>query len=189
MPAIAPASFRRFRAAAALALVVWIAAAPATVSAATPDDRDGPGGRSADGGSVSLARDWLWPLHAFRLERPFVAPPHEYGPGHRGVDLAVLGDDGVYAPAAGAVAFSGQVAGRGILTIDHGDGLVSTLEPVESTLVAGTPVIAGAAVGHVSVGGHTAPGALHFRVRLDGQYINPLVLLGDVPRAVLLPCC
>ncbi|WP_349427337.1 M23 family metallopeptidase [Microbacterium sp. LWS13-1.2] len=189
MRTIAPAPLPRFRAAAALALVVWIAAVPVTASASNPDDPDGPAGRSADGGSVALARDWLWPVDAFRLERPFVAPPHEYGPGHRGIDLAVLGEDGVSAPAAGAVAFSGQVAGRGVLTIDHGDGLVSTLEPVESTLVAGAPVAAGAAVGRVSAGGHTAPGALHLGVRLDGRYINPLVLLGGVPRAVLLPCC
>lgn len=189
MRAIAPTLSLRLRAAAALALVVCIAAAPGAAPAATRDDGDDPGGRSADAGSATLARDWLWPVDAFRLERPFVAPPHEYGPGHRGIDLAVLGDDVVHAPAGGAVAFSGSVAGRGILTIDHGGGLVSTLEPVESTVVAGTPVIAGAAVGHLSVGGHTAPGALHVGVRLDGRYINPLVLLGGVPRAVLLPCC
>ena len=44
-------------------------------------------------------------------------------------------------------------------------------------------------VGVVALGGHTAAGALHFGVRLDGEYINPLLLLGGVPRAVLLPCC
>ncbi|MDQ7877583.1 M23 family metallopeptidase [Microbacterium sp. QXD-8] len=189
MRVIPPTSFRRFRAVTALALVVWIAAAPVTASAATPDEGDPPAGGGADAGSVSLARDWLWPVKPFRLERPFVAPAHDYGPGHRGIDLAAIGEDVVHAPAPGAVAFSGQVAGRGILTIDHGEGLVSTLEPVESDLVAGTPVAAGAAVGRVSVGGHTTPGVLHLGVRLDGRYINPLVLLGGVPRAVLLPCC
>ena len=146
-------------------------------------------GPVADGATVSLARDWRWPVHPFRLVRPFVAPPHVYGPGHRGVDLLPVGEDVVLAPAAGAVAFSGQVAGRGVITVDHGDGLVSTLEPIDSPLRAGTPVDRGAALGTVSAGGHAEAGTVHFGVRLDGVYINPFVLLGGVPRAVLLPCC
>jgi murein DD-endopeptidase MepM/ murein hydrolase activator NlpD len=128
-------------------------------------------------------------VHPFRLIHPFVAPPHEYGPGHRGVDLLPVEDDDVRAPAGGVVAFSGQVAGRGVITVDHGDGLVSTLEPVDSPLSAGTPVDAGTTLGTVSAGGHAEAGTVHFGVRLDGVYINPLVLLGGVPRAVLLPCC
>jgi murein DD-endopeptidase MepM/ murein hydrolase activator NlpD len=143
----------------------------------------------ADGGAALLEREWRWPLHPFRIERAFVAPAHAYGPGHRGVDLAPLGDASVRTPAAGVIAFSGQVAGRLLVTIDHGDGLVSTLEPVESSLVAGTPVARGDEVGRITAGGHAQPGSLHFGVRLHGEYINPLVLLGGVPRAVLLPCC
>jgi len=139
--------------------------------------------------AVPRGSDWVWPAHPFRLERPFVAPPHAYGPGHRGVDLRPLDGDEVVAPAPGVVAFSGAVAGRGILTIDHGDGLVTTLEPIDSGLTAGTPVAGGDPVGVVSLGGHADPGVLHFGVRLDGEYINPLLLLGGVPRAVLLPCC
>lgn len=142
-----------------------------------------------DVGSVSREGDWHWPVHPFRVERAFVAPPHEYGPGHRGIDLAPLGDDAIHAPAAGVVAFSGQVAGRGILTIDHGDGLVSTLEPVESVLAPGVAVAPDAPVGRLSTGGHAAPGVLHFGVRLHGEYVNPMSLLGGVPRAILLPCC
>lgn len=133
--------------------------------------------------------DWVWPLEAFRIERPFQAPAHRYGPGHRGVDLRGDPAADVRAPAAGTIAFSGAVAGRGVLTIDHGGGLVTTLEPVASELEAGVSVVRGERVATLSVGGDTAPGALHFGVRLDGDYINPLLLLGEVPRAVLLPCC
>jgi murein DD-endopeptidase MepM/ murein hydrolase activator NlpD len=154
-----------------------------------------PGGAIADAGtpsaapSASHADRWDWPVHPFRVERPFVAPPHRYGPGHRGIDLRPLGGGDVRSPASGVIAFSGQVAGRGVVTIDHGDGLVTTLEPLEPELAPGTPVERGAVVGALSTGGHTEPGVLHFGVRLDGEYINPLVLLGGVPRAVLLPCC
>jgi murein DD-endopeptidase MepM/ murein hydrolase activator NlpD len=132
---------------------------------------------------------WEWPAAPFRLARPFIAPPHEYGPGHRGIDLDLLGGVAVLAPADGVVAFSGSVAGRGILTIDHGDGLVTTLEPVESVLAAGVAVRRSQEVATLAVGGHSAPGTLHFGVRLHGAYINPMLLLGGVPRAVLLPCC
>lgn len=134
-------------------------------------------------------RGWIWPLDAFRLSRPYAQPAHRYGAGHRGIDLAPRSERHVRAPADGVVAFSGRVADRGVLTIDHGDGLVTTLEPVASELVPGDPVGRGDAVGAVTTGGHAAAGTLHFGVRLEGEYINPLLLLGGVPRAVLLPCC
>ena len=144
---------------------------------------------SAPTAAAPRGAGWVWPARPFRLERPFVAPPHEYGSGHRGLDLRPLAGDVLVAPAAGIVAFSGPVAGRGILTIDHGDGFVTTLEPIDSELTAGTPVGRGEPVGSVALGGHTDPGAVHFGVRRDGEYVNPLLLLGGVPRAVLLPCC
>ncbi|WP_240658861.1 murein hydrolase activator EnvC family protein [Microbacterium sp. CPCC 204701] len=149
----------------------------------------------ASGATVSperpdlAAAGWAWPVREFRIDRAFVAPAHDYGPGHRGIDVRPVASPEVRAPAAGIVAFSGQVAGRGILTIDHGGGLVTTLEPIASELVAGAGVERGAAVGTVALGGHTDPGVLHFGVRLEGEYINPMLLLGGVPRAVLLPCC
>jgi murein DD-endopeptidase MepM/ murein hydrolase activator NlpD len=168
-----------------VALVVMILVAPLPAHAALP--------RAPD---VFVApptdleeRDWVWPVSPFRLERGFAAPAHRYGPGHRGVDVRPLEGENVRAPASGTVAFSGMVAGRGILTIDHGDGLVTTLEPIDSPLEAGDPVQQGAPVGVIALGGHTAPSALHFGVRYLGEYINPMLLLGEVPRAVLLPCC
>ena len=128
-------------------------------------------------------------MSPFRVERPFEAPAHRYGPGHRGIDVRPLGTSDVRAPESGTIAFSGQVAGRGIVTIDHGDGYVTTLEPVESELAAGSSVRKGAPVGTLAAGGHASAGTLHFGVRLHGEYINPLLLLGGVPRAILLPCC
>jgi len=177
---------RRHRAA-AFALCLLAVVSPAAIAHA--DGGDPPPPSSAGGGTVSLARDWRWPVHPFQMRRAFVAPAHDYGPGHRGIDLLPSGDATVRAPAAGVVAFSGQVAGRGVMTLDHGAGLVSTLEPIDSALAPGTPVETASPLGTVSVGGHAEPGAVHFGVRLDGAYINPLLLLGGVPRAVLLPCC
>ncbi len=137
---------------------------------------------------ISTSPVWLWPVTAPQLVQEFIRPPHPYGPGHRGVD--VVGADGeVRAPAAGVIAFSGMVAGRAVVTIDHGGGLVTTLEPVRSDHGVGAPVRRGEAVGTLATGGHTTPGAVHLGVRRDGEYINPMLLLDGVPRAVLLPCC
>ncbi|MCX6502298.1 MAG: M23 family metallopeptidase [Microbacterium sp.] len=143
-------------------------------------------GSVADGG-VAAPR-WAWPVPAARVVAPYVQPPHPYGAGHRGID--VRGDGVVVtAPADGVVAFAGRVVDRGVVTIDHGDGWVSSFEPVSSALTPGTAVVRGQEIGRISVGGHAPAGALHLGARHDGAYVNPLLLLGGVPRAVLLPCC
>lgn len=179
---------RRPPAAAAVLAAILAAAVPGAASAAAAPH---PADVAATASRADLASlGWVWPLEQFALARPFVAPAHEYGAGHRGIDLRPAADGGaVRAPADGVVAFSGAVAGRGILTIDHGEGLVTTLEPVRSPLVAGTAVTRGQNVATIALGGHADPGSLHFGVRRDGDYINPLLLYGGVPRAVLLPCC
>lgn len=139
---------------------------------------------------IETPEPWRWPVSGgVRIVAPFVAPAHAYGPGHRGVDVASAVGADALAPAAGVVAFSGTVVDRPLLTIDHGGGLVSTLEPVETDLSPGDAVARGQVVGRVAAGGHAAPGSLHIGVRLHGEYVNPLLLLGGVPRAVLLPCC
>lgn len=133
---------------------------------------------------------WEWPVAGPRVVvEPFRAPAHEYGAGHRGIDIAAAAGTVVTAPADGVVAFRGSVADRPLITIDHGSGLVSTFEPLTSPLSPGDAVAAGDEVGVVDHGGHTPPGAVHLGVRLDGDYINPMLLFGEVPRAVLLPCC
>lgn len=146
-----------------------------------------PAGAAAD--AALSGRGWIWPVSAFRVVAPYVQPAHRYGPGHRGIDLEAVGSVVVVAPADGVIAFAGTVADRPLVTVDHGEGLVTTLEPVTSSLAPGAEVRRGEPVGELGLGGHTAPGALHFGVRLNGEYVNPLLLLGGIPRAVLLPCC
>lgn len=133
---------------------------------------------------------WSWPLSGARaLVSAYRAPAHEYGAGHRGVDLGAAVGAVVVAPADGVVAFRGTVVDRPLLTVAHADGLVTTFEPLRSALLPGDAVSAGQEIGYVDAGGHSPPGALHLGVRLDGAYINPMLLFDDVPRALLLPCC
>lgn len=173
----------------ALVLVLLVALASGSGSPSA-SARVAPVGRTDVPSAVEDARGaWQWPVSPPRIARAFVAPAHEYGPGHRGIDLEAGLDAPVRAPQSGTVAFAGSVAGRGIVTIDHGDGLVTTLEPVTAVVAIGDAVRAGDVVASVALGGHATPGTLHFGVREDGEYINPALLFGAVPRAVLLPCC
>src|SRR5690606_28803595 len=111
------------------------------------------------------------------------------GPGHRGLDVTAPVGTTVRAPADGVVAFRGVVVDRPLITIEHGSAIVTTFEPVASTLDPGLVVTAGSEIGTVATGGHTATGEMHVGVRWMGVYINPQLMFGDVPRAILLPCC
>lgn len=133
---------------------------------------------------------WHWPVEGRRLVMiPFRAPAHDYGPGHRGMDVAAGPGSVVRAPAAGVIAFRGTIVDRPLITIDHGDGYITTLEPVRSELSPGDAVAGGDPVGVVDTGGHAPRGTVHVGVRLDGRYVNPRGLFGGPPRAILLPCC
>lgn len=91
------------------------------------------------------------------------------------------------APAAGTIRFVGVVVDRPVLTLDHGDGVLSSYEPVASTLTVGESVAPGQAVGRVATGGHCAGACLHVGVRVDGVYVSPLLYLDRVPPSILLP--
>ncbi|HWT33933.1 MAG TPA: M23 family metallopeptidase [Microbacterium sp.] len=175
--------------ASAVVLMLLVCLAPTAAAA-----RDLPSGTqsAAAGPAADDTPDtprWTWPTSSHRVTSAYVAPAHRYGPGHRGIDLSASPGAVVRAPADGVVAFVGTVAGRPLVTIDHGGGLVSTLEPVASDATPGDVVRKADPVGSVSVGGHVVAGSVHFGVRRDGEYLNPMLLLGGIRRAVLLPCC
>ncbi|MTE23685.1 murein hydrolase activator EnvC [Microbacterium sp. ZXX196] len=164
-------------------LAIAFALSPAPPVGAAPGDASAVGDASPTADAVA----WAWPGGLRVVVRAYEPPAHAYGPGHRGVDLGAGGV--IVAPADGVVAFSGSVAGRPLVTIDHGGGLVSTLEPVAGAPPAGTAVARGQEIGELAEGGHARAGTVHLGARLDGAYINPLALLGAAERPVLLPCC
>jgi len=119
-----------------------------------------------------------WPLTGTpALLRGFEPPRTRYGPGHRGVDLATEAGDPVLASRAGTVAFAGTVAGRGVVSIDHGS-LRTTYEPVESQVVVGQRVSTGQPIGRVGAGGHCGTRCLHWGLRQGAAYLDPLSLAG-----------
>lgn len=138
--------------------------------------------------ALAVAALWSWPTAApHPIARPFLAPATPYASGHRGIDVRAAAGDEVHAPADGIVHFAGVVVDRPVLSIDQGGGVLSSFEPVVTSLQEGDVVRRGQVIGEL-LPGHCASGAcLHFGVRIHGEYVSPLLFLGGQPRAVLLP--
>jgi murein DD-endopeptidase MepM/ murein hydrolase activator NlpD len=120
--------------------------------------------------------------------RPFDPPDKPWLSGHRGVDLGSASDGGpVTAPESGTVSFVGVVVDRPVITIDHGNGLRSSFEPVRSTLKNGASVAKGAVVGTLLAGHCGTSPCVHWGVRRGAEYLNPLSFILDLRPSVLLP--
>jgi len=134
----------------------------------------------------AAAEDWFWPVDPpRRVLRAFIGPPEPWQPGHRGIDV-LAASDALVAPADGVVRFAGRVVDRGVLSIDHGGGVISSYEPVEALVAEGEAVSRGQILARIG-DGHCASRCVHVGVRVDGAYRNPLLLLGGWQRPVLLP--
>jgi murein DD-endopeptidase MepM/ murein hydrolase activator NlpD len=121
-----------------------------------------------------------WPLAPTpRVSRPFQPPSQPYGPGHRGVDLVGTPGQPVLAAGAGVVVYAGPLADRGVVSIDHADGLRTSYEPVRATVRPGQLVRRGEPVGTLEPGhlGCRSVACLHWGLRRDGQYLDPLLLV------------
>ncbi|WP_411375991.1 M23 family metallopeptidase [Arthrobacter sp. MPF02] len=132
---------------------------------------------------------WRWPVAPRPpVLRAFDPPPKPWLSGHRGVDLGTASDGAhVTSPAAGTVSFLGVVVDRPVITIDHGNGLRSSFEPVRSTLAAGSMVTEGQVIGTTLAGHCGTPSCVHWGVRRGEEYVNPLQFVMDLRPSVLLP--
>ncbi len=175
-----PVAFPVARRLRAVALLAPLSLAP--LALATPVAAPAASGPAA-------GSSWSWPLEPRpALLAPFDAPAGPFAPGHRGADLAAVVDQPVLAAGPGVVAFAGQVAGRGVVSVQHPDGHRTTYEPVAPSAPAGRGVDVGEVLGSVTAGpGHCLPRTcLHWGLLLDGRYLDPLSLVsGDEVR--LLP--
>ena len=144
---------------------------------------------AAPGDFPATVAVWTAPLAGPpSVGRPFEAPPHPYGPGHRGADLVGSPGAPVLAAGDGVVAFAGMVAGRPVVSIDHADGLRTTYEPVDPSVGAGQAVARGSPIGSLVAGhaGCAAEACLHWGLRRGETYLDPMALLRP-PRIRLLP--
>lgn len=169
--------------------VVLIGASNSPSAAASSETRASTAAEAAPG-------RWLWPVEGpRRIVGAYVAPATPYAVGHRGIDLAAPADGVVRAPADGIVHYVGVVVDRAVVSIRHADGVISSMEPVDSALAAGEAVRRGQTIGTVAAmdarsawsGTHCRSPCIHLGVRVHGEYVSPLNYLGGIPRSVLLP--
>lgn len=149
-------------------------AAAQPVDGALPEAAQPAAAQRADGA-------WVWPVRG-PVINAFEPPETPFGSGHRGIDIAVAVATIVVAPEPGVVAFSGKVGGQLFVTLDHGGGLTSTYSWLSETLVRrGDLVPRGASIAR-SGRGHAGTDVphLHFGVRLDGAYLDPMDFLAPI---------
>jgi murein DD-endopeptidase MepM/ murein hydrolase activator NlpD len=119
-----------------------------------------------------------WPVRG-PVIRSYEAPFSQYSSGHRGIDIAVAYGSPVRAASDGSVYFAGSVAGSLYVTLDHGGGLRTTYSWLSEVVVKkGDTVAVGDIIGY-SGWGHPGvdPPHLHFGVKQDGEYVDPLPML------------
>jgi murein DD-endopeptidase MepM/ murein hydrolase activator NlpD len=137
---------------------------------------------------ASAAGTWVWPVIG-PVIRGFDPPDDPYGAGHRGIDIAVPFGTPVLAAETGVVTFAGKVGGQLFVTVDHGGGLVSSSSWVSALFVRKNDVVARGQAIALSGSGHPntlEPPHLHFGVRLNGQYVDPMAYLSPLTVAGLI---
>ncbi|MEV6159222.1 M23 family metallopeptidase [Nonomuraea sp. NPDC052129] len=123
---------------------------------------------------------WRWPLDGHpRVLRQFAPPPEPWLSGHRGIDLGAPPSTPVVAAGPGIVRFAGPLAGRGVVTIEHTDGLRTTYLPVNASVRRHQRVTPGTRLGVIErPTGHCRESCLHWGLLRGSHYLDPLLLLG-----------
>ncbi|MBQ7765116.1 peptidoglycan DD-metalloendopeptidase family protein [bacterium] len=123
-----------------------------------------------------------WPLPGYySVTSPFgnrLHPVLKVYKMHTGIDIAGSGCNGknVVAAAAGTVITAGWISGYGnTVVIDHGGGITTLYGHSQRLLVKkGQKVEKGEAIMLVGMTGYATGPHLHFEVRENGKYVNPL---------------
>ncbi|CAH0227032.1 hypothetical protein SRABI83_02525 [Arthrobacter sp. Bi83] len=173
---------------ASVLLTALLIAAAAAAPSAVPGN--GPPGTGLSPAVVPpAAPSWIWPLTPRpAVLRAFDPPDKPWLSGHRGVDLRSASDGApVTSPENGTVSFVGVVVDRPVITVDHGNGLRSSFEPVRSTLSKGDAVGKGDPLGTLLPGHCGATPCVHWGVRRGDDYVNPLQFVLDLRPSILLP--
>lgn len=124
-----------------------------------------------------------------QVVRTFQVGAAAWDPGHRGVDIASSPGAPVHASAAGMVRFAGSVAGRPVISIEHGP-LRTTYEPVLAVVSKGTAVKQGQLIGYLQANhpGCVQAACLHWGLTDGENYFDPLASLDTASGQVrLLP--
>jgi hypothetical protein len=129
------------------------------------------------------------PFTQGQVENHFQAPLWEWGPGHRGIDIAIDSSSPIVAPFDGTVFFTGEVVNRQVLTLVSASGLKASFEPVCGLQPVRARVSKSQTIGVLCVpeAGYEmhCDSCLHFSVRNSYGYLNPLLFYGQLKPPVL----
>lgn len=104
----------------------------------------------------------------------------EYGPRwgstHTGVDFAAYYGTSIYSWKSGTVTVAGWSGGYGnFIEVDHNDGTVSRYAHCSKIAVSvGQTVSQGQTIGYVGSTGNSTGNHLHFEIKVNGSFVNPL---------------
>ncbi|MGQ0678267.1 MAG: alpha/beta hydrolase [Actinomycetota bacterium] len=137
----------------------------------------------ASSSALAASPRFVPPVDA-QISRPFKMLANKYSKGsHRGIDYAVAVGTQVRSSGDGTVSFAGEVAEDGkFVTIDHGEGIVTTYSFLSELKVEKGRVLKQGEVIALSGAGHPEDGdgpELHFGAKKHGSYINPELLFKD----------
>lgn len=129
-----------------------------------------------------------WPLRPRpAVVRGFDAPRPDWQRGHRGVDLAGVAGQAVYAAGAATVVFAGPAGGVPVVSLAHSGGLRTSYEPVRAVVRPGQRVTAATVIGALEPGhrGCAAAACLHWGAMWGpasrADYVDPLGLVATTP--------
>jgi murein DD-endopeptidase MepM/ murein hydrolase activator NlpD len=130
--------------------------------------------------------NWVYPVKPANITKKFEKPAQNWLPGHRGIDLAAVDGQDIYAPEAGEISLDRNVAGTPVVVIKHGD-LNSTFQPAKGTLSVGSAVKKGEVIGKLDPKNDTAnthctqERCLHWGVKRGDDYLNPTTFVNCCP--------
>ena len=98
------------------------------------------------------------------------------GKQHTGVDFAANYGTQIYSWKSGTITFAGWSGGYGkFIEIDHQDGTVSRYAHCSSLAVSvGQQISTGQVIGYVGSTGNSTGNHLHFEIKVNGSFVNPL---------------
>lgn len=135
---------------------------------------------------------WATPIPLFyqKHSSDYSLPVSEYGAGHRGIDLFVETNQELTAPFDSVVSFVGEVVDRKLITLLSMTGYKASFEPVCSSLTVGDFVEEGEVFGWQCDGDDEyeehCQNCVHFSVRNEYGYLNPLLFVGRLWPSVLI---
>ncbi len=129
---------------------------------------------------------FIWPLQSVRVTSPWGAQRSLNGNlqrPHYGIDLGAAEGTNVYAPATGRVvlAQSGMHFEGGMISIDHGQGLITNYLHLSKIVVRpGDVLLQGQKIGEVGKEGRANGPHLCWRMRWKGRQLDPSLMVKNV---------